>query len=124
MNQLEIAESESTDVFKASVTAHTNELMVIIKEMMLLKLGLEKTCNDINQKINYKNSEIAYTDQKKTLAELKLYRLYGSDNASTGWLSDTQNLTNIMNIENISLVAVALIFISVYHIFKKAPVLS
>ena len=41
-----------------------------------------------------------------------------------GWLSDSQNLTNIMNIENISLVAIAFIFISAYHIFKKDPVVN
>ena len=124
MNQIEIAEAESHAVFEASVTAHTNEIMVIIKEMMLLKLGLEKTCNSINQQILYKNGQIQYTDEKKTLAELKLHRLYGSDNASAGWLSDSQDLTNIMNIENISLIATAFIFIAVYHIFKTAPVIK
>ena len=119
INQIDIASEKSEEIYEASVKAHTNEIIVILKEMLLLKLGIENTCEEINQKIDYVNTEIRSIDNKKILAELKLHRLYGSDNAAAGWLFDSQKLTTIMTIENISLIAVAIIYIILYHSFKK-----
>ena len=123
MNQIDTAFlNTKPDVYEEAVKSHMNESMVIIKEMMVLKLGLEKTCEDINKNIQYVNKKIKYADDKKTLAELKLDRLYGSDNAASGWLADSKDLTTIMNIENIALVAIAIMYIIFYHSFKKTPV--
>jgi hypothetical protein len=123
MNQIDTAFlNTNPDVYEAAVKSHMNESMIIIKEMMVLKLGLEKTCEGINQNIEYVNSKIKYTDDKKTLAELKLDRLYGSDNAASGWLADSKDLTIIMNIENISLVAIAILYIIFYYSFNKTHI--
>ena len=87
------------------------DLLILINEYSELKEELEAKSKLINNDITSINDQIQKIENTKILAELKLYRLYGTDNAAIGLLSDTKYISNIVIVENVILIIIAIIFI-------------
>jgi hypothetical protein len=95
------------------IDSNFNELSLVIKQFQTLQLNLRLTCNKYNNDIIALNQGIHGLDYKNYLAQNKITRLYGTDNAAIGLLGDDKALSSIKITENIMFIVSIIIFASV-----------
>ena len=87
-----------------------NELSLIMKQYLTIQLGLELTCNSINEDIINLNKRIHILDEDNFVAQNRMTGLYGTDNAAMGLASDNNSISNIKITENIMFIVSVVIF--------------